>query len=234
MRLYLDIETIPSQAYDAKDRARESIKPPGNYKKPESIAQWWETEGERAVQDAYLKQALDAAEGEIVALAYALNDAPAAAFVRPQGEAEAAFLRRVMANLVALTDEAQERHYNADFPEPIFLIAHNAMFDIGFVRRRCIVHGIQPPSWWPGLFARDGRDYGDTMTAWAGPRDRISLDRLCRTLGIPSPKAEGDGSHVFELWQAERYDDIARYCMGDVEAVRRAWARMNFEPEAAA
>ena len=104
------------------------------------------------------------------------------------------------------------------------------MFDVGFMRRRCWVHGIKPPTWFPALYARDGRDYGDTMTTWAGYRERISLDRLCKALGVPSPKVDGmDGGAVFGLWQAGEFDKIAAYNAADVEAVRQVWLRLSFE-----
>lgn len=235
MRLYFDIETIPSQHTEARSIARAGVKPPGNYKKADSIAAWWEEQGEQAAMDAYLKGALDAAEGEIVAFSYALDEQPPVAYVRSRNEPETDFLRDVLGKLADAVDEQLNRYGDARFPESPYLIAHNAMFDLGFVRRRCMALGIQPPTWWPSLFDRDGRDYGDTMTAWAGPRERISLDRLCRALGIQSPKAEGvNGSDVFELWQAERYADLARYNMRDVLATRACWLRMTFEQEAAA
>lgn len=230
MRLYFDIETIPSQHPEAMERARAAIKPPGNMKKAETIAAWWNEEGERAILDAYQKQALDAAEGEVAALAYALDHHPPKAWVREKGEDEAGFLQKALQGIAAAVDEHLNQYGDARFPESPYLVAHNAMFDIGFIRRRCMVHGIRPPTWFPSMFARDGRDYGDTMTLWAGPRERISLDRLCRALGIESPKSAGvDGAGVFGLWQAGRYEEIARYNTGDVIAVRTAWLRMNFE-----
>ena len=86
------------------------------------------------------------------------------------------------------------------------------------------------PSFIPSPHARVGRDYGDTMALWAGYGQRISLDRLCKALGIPSPKAEGvDGSQVFDLWQAGEYAQIAEYNMRDVVATRACWLRMSYE-----
>jgi len=64
MRIYIDVETIPGQIMGAKEAARAGVKPPANYKKPETIAAWWAEEGEAAVERAYRAQALDAAQGE--------------------------------------------------------------------------------------------------------------------------------------------------------------------------
>jgi hypothetical protein len=72
MRLYFDIESIPSQAPDARDLVRATIKPPATYKKAETIAKWWEEDAPAAIEEAYRKQALDATSGELItAIAYA-------------------------------------------------------------------------------------------------------------------------------------------------------------------
>ncbi len=228
MILYVDIETLPCQAPDALERAREIVKPPANYKKEETIAKWWEEEGERAVQEAWRKTALDPAEGELVAIGYALEDEDPCCLVRTKGEDERAFLERAIAAVDAVVDRAI---YTAPdgtaWPADVYLVAHNASFDIGYLLRRSWVHGLRIPRWLPGPRAREGKDYGCTMAMWAGLRGTISLDRLCRALGVPSPKAAGvDGAMVYDLWADGRLDNIAAYCKADVEAVRACWRRM--------
>ena len=230
MRIYFDIETIPSQQPGAREAAKAGIKPPANYKKEDTIAAWWAEQGEQAANDAYLKQALDAAEGELCAASWAIDTGRVVSFVRAHGEDEADFIFRVTNTMAADVDRTENADYSPEFPEPIYLIGHNTMFDVGFMRRRCWVHGIKPPTWFPALYARDGRDYGDTMTTWAGYRERISLDRLCKALGVPSPKVDGmHGGAVFELWQAGEFDKIAKYNAADVEATRQCWLRLSFE-----
>jgi hypothetical protein len=49
-------------------------------------------------------------------------------------------------------------------------------------------------------------------------------------LGIPSPKGDLDGSQIAGAFAAGRFDDIAKYNAGDVEAVRRVYKRMIFAP----
>ena len=232
MRIYFDIETIPSQQPGAREAAKVGIKPPANYKKEDTITAWWAEQGEQAANDAYLKQALDGAEGELCAASWAIDADRVVSFVRAHDESEADFIFRVVTAMAADVDRTENADYSPEFPEPVYLIAHNAMFDIGFMRRRCWVHNIKPPTWFPTLYARDGRDYGDTMTMWAGYRERISLDRLCKALGVPSPKQDGmHGGAVFEQWQAGAFDKIAAYNAADVEAARQCWLRLNFENE---
>lgn len=235
MRIYLDIETLPNLAQNARDLARDGVKPPGNYKKPESIAEWWRTEGESAIDEAYRRQALDAATGELCAVGFASDDSEPTSLVRLHDEFERAFILRVMDGIKDLIDTGSQTGPDGrQWPDEPFFVCHNAPFDLGFLWRRCVVHGIRPPLRLPGPGARDGKDYGDTMTAWAGYRQTIGLDRLCRALGVPSPKAGGiDGSQVFDHWQAGNFVAIARYNRGDVAAMRACWWRLNFEEVAA-
>src|SRR5512139_4067132 len=82
MRIYIDVETLPSLATAARDLVRESIKPPGTLKKPESIAAWWENEAPAAIEEAWRKQALDAAAGELCAVGFASDEADPVSLVR--------------------------------------------------------------------------------------------------------------------------------------------------------
>lgn len=231
MRIYLDLETLPSLAPDALDLARAGVKPPGNYKKAETIAEWWKTEGESAAVEAHRKQALDAASGELCAVGFASDDTAPVSLVRLRHEPEPDFLRRALAGIHELVDTFSATGPDGQrWPVEPYFVCHNAPFDLGFLMRRCWALGIRPPFKLPPPSAREGKDYGDTMTLWAGPRERISLDRLCRALGVPSPKAEGiDGSQVFDLWQAENVDAIARYNAADVSATRACWQRLTWE-----
>ena len=230
MRIYLDIETAPSQQPGAREAAKAGIKPPGNYKKEETIAAWWAEQGESAAEEAYRRQALDAAEGEIVSIAWAMDTNPPAVIVRPLEEDEAVFLEFAFDKMRTAFDEFERINSRPDFPEPSYCIGYNVDFDLGFIRRRAWVHNIIPPSFIPSPAARLGRDYGDTMTMWAGYGQRISLDRLCKALGIPSPKAMGmDGGQVFDMWLAGEEGQIAEYNMRDVVATRACWLRMAYE-----
>ena len=60
-KLYLDIETIPSQEPWVRDFIIDGIKPPGNIKKQESIDKWYEEKLDDAIEQAMSKTALDGA-----------------------------------------------------------------------------------------------------------------------------------------------------------------------------
>lgn len=231
MRIYFDVETIPSQHPNARALAREGVRPPATYKKPESIAKWWEEEGEAAVEEAYRKQALDAASGELVSISWCTDDTEPETAIRGVGDTEAKVLRGFFDGVLALIEANTLRpgHGAPEWPPEPYFIAHNAPFDLGFIWRRAIILGIRPPFRLPSPGAREGKDYGDTMAAWAGYRQTIGLSRLCRALGLPDPKVAGDGGQVFDLWLAGELERIATYNQGDAAAVRDCWRRLQWE-----
>jgi hypothetical protein len=222
--LTLDVETIPGQSDEARAIARAETRAPGTLKKPESIEAWWAEHGEAAVEENWRKQALDAALGELCCLGFAIGeDGQAQAIVRAPDEAEGEFVRRCLkAADKALMDI--DHWHEARRP---FVVGHNVSFDLGFLRARCWANRIAPPRWLPSADARAGRDYGDTMTQFAGFGGRIALSKLCACLGLPDPKEQGDGRDVFDLWRSGEHEALARYCQADVEATRAAWMIMT-------
>ncbi|HMN91662.1 MAG TPA: hypothetical protein PKC60_00385 [Hydrogenophaga sp.] len=231
MNIYLDTETIPSQHPDALAEVRSTLKPPGTLKKPESIAAWWATEAEAAAVEAWRRQALDGGTaGELASIAVCGDDTPGWVRCRAPGESEADLLHAFGQQVQRMVEDAavtgpDGRAWSVGEP---FFIAHNAPFDLGFLWRRCRVLGVRLPFALPGPMARTGRDYADTMLAWAGYGGRVSLDTLCRALGITSPKTEGmDGAQVFDRWLAGDVAAIERYNLADALAVREVWHRLQ-------
>lgn len=197
MQIFLDIETAPTEDADTLAAIRAGIRPPASYKKPESIAAWHATEGEAAALEAIGRTALDGGAGQVIAIGLARDDdAPPEVLTRTPDEPEAALLARFLARVEewsaggAVTDAAGR----IVWPDAPYFIAHNAAFDLGFLWRRCVVHGLRPSFSLPGPNARAGKDYGCTMQAWAGYRERVSLQALCRALALPDPKADGGGA----------------------------------------
>lgn len=219
MNLFIDLETVPGTAPELRDELAQAISPPGTYKKPESIAQW-ETESKPGlVEEAYRKTALSGLFGEIAVIGWALGDGPIESVHRdprfydqPENELLQEFWRAI--------SKARVQCW----------VGHNlAAFDLRFLYQRSLVNRVEPslnipvssPPWKGEVF--------DTMTAWAGYGGRVSLDKVCRALNIPSPKDGIDGSKVYDAILEGRIEDVAAYCRADVEATRQVYRRLNWE-----
>lgn len=72
---------------------------------------------------------------------------------------------------------------------------------------------------------KEHADLCDLLTFWGVSRS-VSLDVVCARLGVESPKSELSGAGVERAYYEGRIADIARYCAGDVRALRecfRVW-----------
>ena len=229
MLTFIDIETCPTDNPDTVAAIRAGIRPPATYKKSESIAAWLANEGEAAAQEAVARTALDGGAGQVIAIGLARDDdAPPLVLTRRPDEPEAALLVRFFDTVQAWSSEGagMDAAGRPMWPDAPHFIAHNAAFDLGFLWRRCVVLGLRPPFHLPDPNARPGKDFGCTMTSWAGHRERVSLQALCRALGLPDPKAGGGGALAWQWWRDGDIERVARYCAGDVEAVRAVWHRI--------
>ena len=227
MKLFIDVETVPSQHPEALAAVRAALKPPGTLKKPESIAAWWATEADIAANEAWRKQALDATNGELASIATLSEDGQQWVHCRAPGDSEADLLRacfKAVDDMLLKAQQALAPNARPWMDAQPWLVAHNAAFDVGFLWRRAVINRVAVPSWLPGPMARAGKDYGCTMLVWAGYGNRVSLDNLCNALNVPSPKAGGmDGSQVFDAWLAGDIAAIEHYNLADVQALAQVW-----------
>ena len=212
-RVFLDLESLPSPA--GPEAFKNKLKPPGNYSKPESIAKWLEENAE----SEWRKTALDGGYGELLCVGYAIDDDQPVVLLRDDEllVPERGLLADFLGGL-------------ASYDQPAMFIGHNITWDLHFLYKRAAVYGlldlyrqarlpIAPSPWSPELF--------DTMYQWTWERNKgIKLSELCDILGIDSPKGEMDGSNVYDYHLAGRHNEIATYCMGDVEAVREIYKRL--------
>ena len=113
------------------------------------------------------------------------------------------------------------------------LIGFNILdFDLHFICTRSVIRKIRPSI--NVCFARfRARPVFDVMWEFSHWRHRISLDDLAKILGLPTSKNGIDGSMVYDLFLAGRHEEIANYCMRDVELTRSIYHRLNFIEESA-
>jgi 3'-5' exonuclease len=111
------------------------------------------------------------------------------------------------------------------------IIGHNVFdFDLPFLYKRSIIQRVRPTVELPFTRYRS-RPIFDTMHQWNkwSPRKYVSLDRLAKILGLESSKGQGiDGSCVYDKFCAGCHQEIADYCMRDVDLMRATYYRMMF------
>ena len=213
--LYFDLETIPAQDAETRARIADTVKPPATMKKAETIAAWEAEQKPVAVEEAIAKTGLNGAYGHICCIGFAVDDGKVcsrtAMHVDQEEEVITLFFDHVK-SLIGMRQPTLVGHFITGF-------------DIRFIWQRCIVLGIRVPSWLP----RDPKPWDssvfDTMTAWAGSRDTISMNNLCHALGLPG-KGDVDGSMVGQMFADGKFEEIAEYNRQDVEMVRRIHRKM--------
>lgn len=226
MNITLDIETLPTELPAVREFVARSITHPGNISKPETIAKWHEESKPAAIDEAVSKTSFDGAFGRICVIGWAVEDQPAESIYSATDEA--GLLAEFGARLNQII-KPKDQHTTT-------VIGHNvSAFDLRFLVQRYIVNDICPPF----VIRRaaqakpwESEKVFDTMVQWAGVGNRVSLDKLCFALGVPSPKGDIDGSKVAQAVADGRIEDVAAYCRGDVNATRRVWGRMTFSTPA--
>jgi hypothetical protein len=112
------------------------------------------------------------------------------------------------------------------------IVGHNIFdFDLLFLYKRSIIHRVRPSV--RLSFARyRSRPIFDTMKEWElwGWRPGIKLGELAEILQLGMAKTEGiDGSSIYDRFCAGCHQEIADYCMRDVELTREIYYRLTFE-----
>jgi len=211
--VYFDIETLPTQSEEVKEAIRAGIKPPSQYKKPESINEWCNTFGAAAADAEIAKTSFDGALGHVCTISWAVND----------GDVETRHIADISdekAMLVTFFNALDPYHSET-------LVGHYiAGFDIPFLTKRAIILGVKlPPA---TAFPRDPKPWekviNDTMFMWAGAKGTIGMDKLCEILGIEG-KGDFDGKMVADAWANGDHQRIADYCADDVRRTREIHQR---------
>jgi hypothetical protein len=122
-----------------------------------------------------------------------------------------------------------QEHYDDDSS---YLCGHNAKeFDIPYLCRRAIIHGLSLPKIMPSysdkpwemrvLDTMEMRKFGDRKAY-------TSLDLLCNIFKISTPKSDIDGSQVSGVyWNDSDLERIKDYCERDVEALIAVYKRLT-------
>lgn len=227
MNLFLDLETLPSESDAVRAAIAETITPPGNMSKAETIAAWTLEKKPALVDEAMLKTSFDAQYGRILCIGWAVDDDEPQSVIGSEDVVLPGFMEALLA--------AQERPVKSGAVKPnadVVFIGHNITgFDLRFLFQRCAINSVKPPlSLLTAMRAKPwDKCIQDTMLMWSPERERrISLGRLCKALGVPTSKGDMDGSKVYEEYKAGNIDKISAYCRDDVTATRTCYKRLIF------
>lgn len=116
------------------------------------------------------------------------------------------------------------------------VVGHNIYeFDLPFLYKRSIIQCVRPSV--RLSFARyRSRPIFDTMKEWElwAWRPGIKLEELAAVLRLGMTKTEGmDGSCIYDRFREGCHQEIADYCLRDVELTREIYYRLTFEQASA-
>jgi hypothetical protein len=212
--LYLDIETLPTENEEVIADLTAAISPPASIKKAETLELWEKETKPCLIEEAVAKTSFNGAWGSVCCIGWAYDNGDAKALYRKNGEKE--FLTKVFAEI----DTASPRYSMTT------IVGHHVGgFDVRFLWQRCFVLGIRAPSWLPLDPKPWSNTINDTMQMFCGANSKISLDNLCKAMGLPG-KGDMTGADVAAAWARGEYQKIADYCREDVERVRAVHRQM--------
>ena len=238
--IVIDIETIGCEDPAVIAEITAHISPPRNISRAESFAKWRAEQLPCLIDDAVKKTSFYGALGRIICVGLAVDNEPAECF-------DAFEEKTLLAQAFARIKDASTTHAfarlktasTANFKlagdhdvDNVVFVGHNLVgFDLRFLWQRAVIHGLKPPlSLLRAMQAKPwDKCIADTMLMWSPERElRISLDKLCKALGVPTSKGDIDGPKVWQAFKDGRLREIAAYCKADVEATRECYKRMIF------
>ncbi len=136
--------------------------------------------------------------------------------------------------LLAFCDTIE--HFREQNKEVIFCGHNIKEFDIPYICRRMLIHGISLPECLDlGGLKPWQVNHQDTLELWrfGDYKSYISLDLLAQVLGVPSSKGDMEGSGVAAAyWDHNDLEGIARYCLRDVYTTGLVYMKLKGWKEA--
>jgi len=216
--LFLDIETVPEkEEFGQLDEEKRALwEQKSKYQRKDEIS----------AEEFYERAGIWAEFGKIICIS--------AGYFNFKGNTRSFRVTSFYGDEIKLLMEFKnllEIHFNK--PKQL-LCAHNGKeFDFPYIARRMIIHKITLPNKLD-LFGKKPWEvpHLDTMELWkfGDYKHFTSLKLMANVLGIPSPKADIDGSMVREVYyQEQNMDRIISYCELDVITLAQVFLRMRNE-----
>jgi len=204
--LHFDIETIPNFNLPESTKPYWEAKPSGNIKKPESIEKWYIDNAGEIENIENKKRAVNPYFLEIICLG-----------IKVDGK-KTAFSQRT------LTEKEILYQFWASFEKAPCIYSFNGKgFDLPAIVHRSRIHGMKIPAKFVPRFhlgKYDSSLHRDLMLELSGGElsKAMKLEVYADLYGIPHP-IETDGSQVYDLYKAGKWEEIEEYCLQDVEIV---------------
>lgn len=217
MIITFDLETLPTNDAEIIATLESTITAPGQYKKPESIAEWMRDNKAQVLKELVAKTSFDGLYGRIACIAWSDGDGVFASDANhSEREAIELFYSFIQSECAGLDN-------------PLFC-GHNVVgFDLPFLKHRSIILGIKPPkAIMRAMSAKHWDEFiKDTMLMWSPEREkRTSMDKLCKAFGITG-KEDFDGSMVADTWPTDP-QKVINYCKDDVRRTIEIYKRLTF------
>jgi DNA polymerase elongation subunit (family B) len=216
--LFLDIETLAQDPEPFMVPARDEIKVPKTHKKPETIAAYLDEQEASIVGELREKSSLEPLlGGTVLAVGLALADGPVGAILPKAGdeEGERGVLTRLQEKLAAR-------------PDDVLVTWNGARFDMEFLRKRALRHGLWSLAQRTFFEKPWSRGHIDLFPVWQG-HDKSAMGKLravASFLGIESPD-HVRGSQIAELFRAGRVDLVRQHVLEDVRVLREVYWRFR-------
>lgn len=215
--IYVDCETLAeTDTFEYKEPTIFDVGENGTLKDPVKIAEWKEKKlselKEKSLKEAKEKHhdtGLVSYKGRIFCICYAINEDDPIVIDCLNGEKEM---------LLSFYEEIKQYR-------TLNFVGVNLAFDLSYLLHRSFHFGLFQLA---NIIRLDrgfskSRDY-DLMDLFYGGivwKPKVSLDNMCKLMGVPTSKGEMDGSEVFQYYLDGRYDEIKQYCKRDVIATRK-------------
>jgi 3'-5' exonuclease len=229
LMLTIDIETAPTGDPVILDRLRADLKPPGNYKKEESIAEWYRTQGNQALKERVDATALRGMAGDVIAVGIQFNAVreqnghiafdpyEPRVFLRETNERVAGFLRRTFDDLLEELPPYDVR----------WVAGHNvAGFDLPFLWQQFVRHSVAWPRYLPILPNAWDERVLDTMTSLVGARNTVSLQEAAHACGIDWDDQVIPSADVPHAWLANDMQLVRQHLLNDILATNALATRI--------
>ncbi|MBA5792950.1 3'-5' exonuclease [Flavobacterium sp. xlx-214] len=214
--LFFDIETVPQQEFfsDLPEETQQLYADKTQYQRKDDVT----------AEEFYERAGIWAEFGKIVCISVGFFTIK---------NAERQFRTKSIIgdekNLLMEFNQLIQTHFSN--PAYVFCGHNIKEFDIPYVCRRMLIHGLPIPEKLQ-LFGRKPWEipHLDTLELWkfGDYKHYTSLKLLTSVLGIPSPKEDIDGSEVRNVYYNEKnINRISKYCERDVVAVAQVFLRLR-------